>query len=297
MIINRGNLANLRVGFSTAFQQGRDMVEDQSGRVATTVPSTTSEQKYGWLGKVPNVREWVGDRVVQNMEEHDYAIKNKKWELTIGVNRDHIEDDNLGIYAPLFTEMGRSTQDHRQELIWSLLAAGFSTPCYDGQNFFDTDHPVLDENGNEISVSNTGGGSGAPWFLVDDTRALKPILFQERSAFDFVSKDSPDDDTVFEKDEFHYGTRGRHNVGFGFWQFAYGSKDDLSPENYETARAALQSMTGDFGRKMGIRPRLLVVGPSREGQGRKIVNAENDAAGATNVWRGTAELLVVPWLA
>jgi phage major head subunit gpT-like protein len=44
-------------------------------------------------------------------------------------------------------------------------------------------------------------------------------------------------------------------------------------------------------------PRLLIVPPALEAAGLEILNAERDAAGATNVWRGTAELLVVPWLA
>ena len=89
----------------------------------------------------------------------------------------------------------------------------------------------------------------------------------------------------------------RGNVGFGFWQFAWGSKQTLNATNYEAARAALMGMKGDHGRPLGINPRLLVVPPSLEGAAMEILNAERDASGATNVWKGTAELMVVPWLA
>jgi phage major head subunit gpT-like protein len=269
------------------------------GRVATRVPSTTGANEYGWLGQIPNVREWIGDRVVHGLETHDYTIKNRKFELTIAVKADDIDDDNIGIYSPMFQEMGRSSLAHYDQLVFDLLKAGWATECYDGQNFFDTDHPVLDEDGETIlSVPNTDGGAGAPWFLIDDSRALKPILLQIRKDMSALkAKDKPTDDNVFDRDEYKYGIDGRHNVGFGFWQFAWGSKQALDAEHYATARAALMGMKGDHGKPLGIMPRLLIVGPSNEGAGRKLLNNELGANGETNEWKGTAELLVVPWLA
>lgn len=296
MIINNANLNAIRVGFKTSFQNGLKQTTSQYGRVATTVPSSSREEKFGWLGKVPNVREWLGPRAVQNLSEHDYSIANKDYELTIGVDRNDIKDDNLGVYAPLFEEMGMSVAAHPDMLVFDLLKAGFSTPCYDGQYFFDTDHPVLDEDGNVVSVANTDGGAGTPWFLMDVSRPLKPLIFQQREAFQFVSKDQPNDDNVFNNKEFVYGADGRSNVGFGFWQFAWGSKQTLDAAHYATARAALSGMKGDHGRPLGLKPNLLVVPPALESAARKILNSEFAAGGETNEWKGTAELLVVPWL-
>lgn len=297
MLVNAANLNTLRTGFSTAFQGGLSQASTMHARVSTEVKSTQKEQKYGWLGKIPNVREWIGPRAVQNLAQHDYSIKEKPWELTIGVDRDDIETDNLGIYGPMFTEMGMSTGSKWDQLVFDLLKTGFTTECYDGQFFFDTDHPVLDENGEEISVANTNGGAGTPWFLLDVSRAIKPIILQKRRDFDFVAKDKLTDDNVFDNKEFVYGADARGNVGFGFWQFAYGSKQTLSATNYATARAALAGMKGDYGRPLGIMPNLLVVPPSLESAGRKILNSEYASGGETNEWKGTAELLVVPWLA
>lgn len=297
MIINRANLDAVRTGFNTAFKDGLGMAQPQYQRVCTTVPSSTKEQKYGWLGKVPNVREWIGGRAVQSLQESDYSIREKPWELTIGVDRDDIETDNIGIYAPLFTEMGRSTAAFWDTLVWALLKAGFATNCYDGQYFFDTDHPVLDADGNPQSVANTDGGAGTPWFLLDVSRAIKPIILQKRKDFQFVSKDKETDDNVFDNKEFVYGADARANVGFGFWQFAWGSKQTLDADHYKAARAALMGMKGDYGRPLGVQPNLLVVGPADEGAGRKLLQSEYGGGGETNPWKGTAELLVVPWLA
>lgn len=300
MLVNAANLDSLRVGFKTSFQGGLGQAPSMHTRVSTLVTSAKKEEKYGWLGKIPNVREWIGPRAIQNLEQHDYAIKEKKWELTIAVDRDDIETDNLGIYTPMFTEMGMSTGAHWDMLVFGLLKAGFATNCYDGQFFFDTDHPVLDENGSTVSVANTDGGSGAPWFLLDVSRALRPIILQKRKDFQFVAKDRLDDDNVFDNNEFVYGSDARGNVGFGFWQFAWGSKQTLNAANYAAARAALAGMKGDYGRPLGLlvgaKP-LLVYPPSLESAALKILNNEQSTGGETNEWKGTAEPFMVSWLA
>lgn len=297
MLVNAANLNSLRVGFSAAYQRGLGRAPSLFTRIATMVPASQKEQKYGWLGKVPKVREWIGPRLVHSLEQHDYAIKEKPWELTVGVDKDDIETDNLGIYTPLFEEMGASTQSLPDELVFSLLKAGFATKCYDGQNFFDTDHPVLDEAGEEQSVANTDGGSGTPWFLLCTNRVLLPLIYQKRKDFQFVAKDNPDDDNVFMNKEFIYGADARSNVGFGFWQFAWGSKQTLDATHYAAARAAISGMKGDHGRPLGLMPNLLVVPPSLESAGRKLLNSQLASGGETNEWAGTAELLNSPWLA
>lgn len=297
MLINQSNLRSLYTGFSTAFQGAFSAVKPMYERVATTVPSTTAENEYGWLGQIPRFREWVGDRHVNSISAHGYTVKNKEFELTVGVRRVHIEDDNIGIYSPLFQELGRASASFPDEQVFPLLKAGWTTLCYDGQNFFDTDHPVIYENGAEISVSNSGGGGGTPWFLLDTTRAIKPVIYQLRKKFDnLVRKDQETDDNVFSRAEYVYGVDGRCNVGFGFWQMAYGSKQTLNAEAYEAARAAMGAFKGDNGRPLGITPNLLVVPSTLEGAGRRILASQLVNGGESNPWAGTAELLVVPWL-
>jgi len=97
MIINRANLTIVFQAFLTAFNQGFRNAESYWEKVATMVRSTSAENKYGWIGQFPRLREWVGDRHVKSMETHDYSIKNKKFESTFSVSADHLEDDSYGI--------------------------------------------------------------------------------------------------------------------------------------------------------------------------------------------------------
>jgi phage major head subunit gpT-like protein len=297
MLINSTNLDSLRVGFKALFQSGLPLASSLWQRIATRVPSTSRKEKYGWLGKLPGFRKWIGPRAIQNLNQYDYEIVNEPFEQTVGVDRDDIADDSLGIYNPLFVELGRAAGAIYDQLVWALLKAGFTTKCYDGQYFFDTDHPVIDSTGAAVSVANTDGGSGEPWFLLDVSRAIKPIILQVRKEPEFVAKDNPQDDRVFMNKEFVYGSDLRCAVGYGFWQMAWGSKQTLDATHYKAARAALGGMKGDYGDPLGIVGNLLVVGPSNEEAGRKLLNSEYGSGGETNPWKGTAELLVVPWLA
>ncbi|SDY55337.1 Mu-like prophage major head subunit gpT family protein [Citreimonas salinaria] len=296
MIVNNANLQSLRVGFDTTFRNAVSQAPTLRDRVATVVRSSTSETTYGWLRQMSGMREWIGQRQLDGIAEAGYTIRNKHFEKTVEVSRDDIEDDNLGQYAMMFSHLGDAAAAHPEMLVWNLLAAGFDTECWDGQNFFDTDHPITDENGVTTTFSNTGGGTGTPWFLLCTNRTPKPIILQERKPITFDYKDRPTDDNVFFTNTFVYGADWRGNVGFGIPQMAYGSKQALSATSYASARAALQGMTGDGGRPLGLIPNLLVVPPSLESAGRKILNSELGSGGETNEWKGTAELLTVPWL-
>lgn len=295
MIVNHGNLAILNQAFSAAFQAGLGAAQPQWGGIATLVPSSTSEQKYGWLGKITKFREWIGERQYQNLVAHDYAIRNKTWENTVTVSRDDIDDDQYGVYRPAFEQLGQDAALHPDELVFNLFKNGFANTCYDGQYFFDTDHPV-GAPGNQASVSNFQGGSGTAWYLVDASKALKPIIYQRRRPYAITAKTSLTDDNVFSRNEFVWGADGRGNVGYGLWQLAYASKQTLDADSFEAARAAHQSFKGDNGQPLAIRSTELWVPPTLEGKARRIVEAETGANGASNVNRGLAKVVVCPWL-
>ena len=102
MLITSASLEALRVGFKTHFQSGFAGVPSMRDRVSTRVDSADMEERYGWIGELPEVREWIGPRVVHSLKEHDYAIREKAWELTLAVPRRNIETDKLGTFAARF---------------------------------------------------------------------------------------------------------------------------------------------------------------------------------------------------
>ncbi len=125
---------------------------------------------------------------------------------------------------------------------------------------------------------------------------MKPLVFQTRIPYQMQTLNKDSDNNVFMHDEYLYGIRARVNAGYGLWQFAFGSKQALTADNYEAARVAMQAMRYDGGRIMGVTPNMLVVPPVHEAAARELLTAEDLAGGGTNVWCGSADLLVTPYL-
>lgn len=297
MLINSASLAAISTGFNTAFNKGFGAVEPIYSSVCMMTKSSGKDEVYAWLGQLPSIREWIGARVASKLEVDGFRIENRKFESTVEVPRTDIEDDKIGVFAPMFEDLGRRTAEFPDELFAELIASGFASECYDGQNFFDTDHPVTEAPGGAVnSVSNFADGAGPAWYLLDLSRAVRPFIYQERIPFALQRRDQDGDGSVFHEDTYYYGVRGRCNVGFGLWQLAYASKAELTPDNYETARAAMAKLRGDNGKLLGVKATHLLVPVDLEGDGRRLLKNQNDAAGASNPWIDSAELIVSPWL-
>ncbi len=95
----------------------------------------------------------------------------------------------------------------------------------------------------------------------------------------------------------YFSTAHKHQAG-GKVTFSNRGTKKFSEANFELARTALRSVKNEKGRPMNLgRQLLLVVSPTYEAAARKVVIADTAANGASNVNKGTADLLVWPRLA
>ena len=110
MDLTVGNLRTIDTAFSAAFRNGFTTAMPDHERFTMTVNSSTARTEYGWMGTIPGLREWVGDRVYHGLRQHDYALVNKDYEGTLEVDRNAIEDDHFGVYAPVAAALGGGRQ-------------------------------------------------------------------------------------------------------------------------------------------------------------------------------------------
>lgn len=295
MQITPATLQALQNGFNAAFIQGLQAPgSDKYKQLVMDVPSTAKLENYGWMKDIPGLREWIGPRVVHNLEAIHYQIYNKSWEHTLGVDRDDIMDDNLGIYRPMFSMQGETVARHPNSLLWDTVKKGISTLAFDGQYFFDTDHVGYDAAGASITYSNRLGSGSNPWYLFDLRRSfIRPLVFQMRKAPEFVALNRPDDPNVFMEKKYLFGADARYNMGFGFYQLALRSEAALDSTSFDAAYKAMATQFRVDGSTQGVMPSHLFCGPSQRLAAFNVVLAEHLASGASNPNYKTVEVVIV----
>ena len=153
MLLNQSNLTAVFITLKTIFNKAFDAAPSIWEKTTMKVPSGSAQNDYSWLGRFPKMRKWLGDKVVRALSAHKYTVVNDDWEATVEVDRNDIDDDNIGIYNPMAQDAGFSAKQLPDEIDADLKNNAFTGVCYDGQYFYDTDHPVTDANGVSSSVS------------------------------------------------------------------------------------------------------------------------------------------------
>lgn len=135
------NLALIFQGARAKYDQGVAQAKTPLMDVLVeTVTSSTREQIYGFLDRVPKLRKWLGERRVNNIVAQAYKLTNEKYEDTIGIKREDIEDDLIGLYSQRFARLGQQTKKWPEYLVRDKLQAGKAEVCFDGKMFFAADH-------------------------------------------------------------------------------------------------------------------------------------------------------------
>lgn len=284
-----------------AFNKGLGSQNQDWMKLAKEIPSSSKSNTYGWMSNFPAFREWVGPRQHKAIAERGFMVQNRKFETTIDIPVDDFEDDVLGQYSEVFNSHGEAIGDLKSELVFGGIKSCISAICYDGQFFFDTDHPVYanaDGTGAVTSVSNYTTGAGELWALLCMKRAPKPFYLQNRTGgASLVAKTKPDSENVFENDVYTWGSKWRGEFVPGFWQLAYGSKAALTDTSFDAAVNAMMLFKQDGNKQLNIVPDTIVVGPSNRVKARELFMTATLPNGGANPLFGVVQVVVNPLMA
>lgn len=131
-------------------------------RMCNVIQSNGADEAYGFLGSMPGIREWLGDRQFKELRAANFTIANKHWESSLLIKKTDIRDDRMGMYGPLMEDLAVEAAYHPDELFFQALIAGESTACFDGQYFFDTDHSWGDSGSQSNDLTATAATSTIP---------------------------------------------------------------------------------------------------------------------------------------
>lgn len=109
-------------------------------QLTTEVPSKKKSEIYGWLGATPSLRKWRDERAPKGLTENGFTLINQDYEATISVDANAMEDDEYGQIKIQVQSLWNESRKWYDVELAAVIEAGDSELCYDGQNFFDTDH-------------------------------------------------------------------------------------------------------------------------------------------------------------
>lgn len=290
MLITPDNVLIVQSGLDSRFQKGFTTAPVWSPAIYDEAPSSGPFNTYEWMDEIPRMREWLGERVVHGLKGRTFPIYNKTYELTVAVKREQIEDNDLAGPQRIAGMAGTQSAKLPDDLMTALLQGGHAAACFDGQFFFDTDHPTNIDNGSgsqqnywssgmaltaanifsvwstmtqykgangkvmgimpnkllippqlkkaaleivadtlstgganvlkgfvEIIVAPELGTEPTAWYLIDDTKGIRPFIYQKRREVALQAKMSLTDDSVFHRNEFQWGVDTRVGAGYGCW--------------------------------------------------------------------------------
>ena len=128
MEISAANLTSLFTGFDVVFQRGFEKPPSYYEQITSVVRSASRQTTYPWLGRTTKFREWLGDRVIQALETHEYTIVNRNFEDTVAIDRNDIEDDTYGAYEPIIEQLGWDTKVHPDMLLFAMIKDAVANP-------------------------------------------------------------------------------------------------------------------------------------------------------------------------
>ncbi len=133
---------HLVVAARTGFLTGARMPNMPWRQVATELNMDAAKIQLVDLGTAPMPKESGTGVTVQDFIEKSKEVTAKSWDITVWISQDAIDDDQTASLETKVRGAGQRFQEHINKRVFEVLNAGDdgSALCYDGQDFFDSDH-------------------------------------------------------------------------------------------------------------------------------------------------------------
>lgn len=134
-------LAAIYYSFHLEFQTAYERAVIWNDKFCSTLTSTGKSERHAWMKRLPAFRKWVGERYFNNVVARETEIINETWEDSYELSVEDIKDDKIGVFAQHMKALGEQAKLWPDHLMAPIIQGGKTATCFDGQFFFDTDHP------------------------------------------------------------------------------------------------------------------------------------------------------------
>ncbi len=155
-------VSTIELGINAAWMDGTERVYD---KICQATSSGSSQNVYPWIGMVPKMRLWNGPRFVSEPALQTYALANQTFELTMGIDRFTVDDDQFGYLQTWLPFQARQAARQPDYMLRDMLEntgdqTGTRQLGMDGLSGFSTQHAINFYNPSQGVYSNDFGGGG-----------------------------------------------------------------------------------------------------------------------------------------
>jgi phage major head subunit gpT-like protein len=147
-MLNRDYLRDASIGFKAWFY---DQLEVSSAAMKAKIEQAamvlnTTEQivKHTWIGDLPRMRQWADERQIEWLSAGQYALENLDYEVTVGIDRDDLRYDKIGLVKPAILNLAEQAAKQPWIALMQAFIDGFTNLCSDGRALFSDSHPSGD---------------------------------------------------------------------------------------------------------------------------------------------------------
>lgn len=141
MDVTVGNIALVNTAVVASHERFSAGVKTWWQEIADEVKSTNAKQAYASGERTIKMREWKGGpRQLVGGNRILYEVTNRKFEATLMIDREDLEDDLLGTYDEQIQSFARAQKKWVDYLVRDALLAAKTTVCDDGRPFFANNH-------------------------------------------------------------------------------------------------------------------------------------------------------------
>lgn len=138
MELNAANLTALFQAVKTNYLKGRKRALRKHEVLSSIIPSSTGGEILPINLMTGKMREWIGPRLVNHLNNLLLPVLNKPYEYTVAIPRDRVDDDQYGIYSGVMSEQaGYAAEQLWDDLLFGAMIANAN--WVDGKPFFAAD--------------------------------------------------------------------------------------------------------------------------------------------------------------
>lgn len=276
---NKAKLDEFFYSWATTFNGIMSVVDADRTLISTEVQSKGRKTRHGWMKQFPIMRKWINDRHIHTLDMEDYEIVNEKYESTVGIPIEELEDidSDLAAYGINFATMAEQAKLSQTISVYNYLKRAH----LDQKQYYGYDDKPMFSKTHNVGAGDTsnllGAGDTPKFWILDTSKIVKPLIFQNRvkPKLQYINKSlektlAQDDvaegvsEIEFNEDEYRVGTRARWGKGHSMWQFGVASTEDPDKDSIYDALQQLQKYKFDNKLPINIKGTVILTYPAWE---------------------------------